>query len=250
MIIRPRPLFPIGHLGLTALALAGLTGLFSLALVGCSPSVTLIVRPDAADSASFSSTMSSTAEKLVRKMSKSADTGASAASGELYDAAKMKASLTKAGFTAKRLEFPNQTGLSMDLTYAGPESLPASCFVIDRKKRTATCTLTREAVNALSGAINEDARAYLDMLMAPVFTGEELSEAEYAGIIGAAYGKTLAGELKQSFFTLKIRCPEPITRAEITAPGSAKSTGNVATFLIPLSSLLVLSTPISASAAW
>lgn len=50
--------------------------------------------------------------------------------------------------------------------------------------------------------LSSDLQSYLDMLMAPTFTGEEMTNAEYIELISEVYGERLAKELEEA--TVKI----------------------------------------------
>lgn len=53
----------------------------------------------------------------------------------------------------------------------------------------------------------EELRAYLDMFMSPVFTGEEMTDAEYMELISEVYGQELADEFSDA--TIKIAVESP-----------------------------------------
>ena len=53
----------------------------------------------------------------------------------------------------------------------------------------------------------EELQAYLDMFMSPVFTGEEMTDAEYMELISEVYGQELADEFSDA--TIKIAVESP-----------------------------------------
>ena len=91
---------------------------------------------------------------------------------------------------------------------------------------------------------------YIDLLMAPAFTGETMTQAEYIDVVRSAYGKTIAAELLKSDFTIAVHCPNTVKQAKIDEPGSSSSAGNEATFRIPLAALLAMEKPIQAKVGW
>jgi len=95
-----------------------------------------------------------------------------------------------------------------------------------------------------------DTTNYTDLLMAPAFTGETMDAAEYEATVAAAYGKTLAADLGKSVFTMTINCPAPITRTTASKPAKIEAKGSIAVIKIPLSGLLSMNEPLSASAEW
>lgn len=65
-------------------------------------------------------------------------------------------------------------------------------------------TLSKEAIKQLLKILPKDSNAYLDILMAPVFTDEEMNENEYISLVGATFGKSFSEELQISTFDLTI----------------------------------------------
>ena len=92
--------------------------------------------------------------------------------------------------------------------------------------------------------LSEDDREYIDLLMAPAITGENLSAAEYEDLIKQGYGEKLAKELKKSKFNISLTCPRKINSITIKPFGSVSKNGNKGTVDIPLSELLCVHEPI------
>lgn len=237
--------------------LSGVLGLFFCAgamlfAVSCSPSVVMTVRPDAGGTASFSSDLTPTAENLLRRLSPDAGPpeGPEQPAG-LYDREKIRASLAHAGFRADSIEFPGRTAIRMGLSFAKTGNIPANAVSLDQKARSVSITLSRETIAATVGLMPAETREYLDLLMAPVLTGENLTAAEYTDLIASAYGKTIASELAGSALSLTIRAPAPVVSATAngTAAAPAKK-GQSATFAVPLAEILAPSGPIVLRAAW
>jgi hypothetical protein len=86
---------------------------------------------------------------------------------------------------------------------------------------------------------------YLNALMAPIATGEELTKAEYLAEVAAIYNRAISDEIAGSRI-----------RASIDFPGNISSvkggtfSGRRAEFNIPLLDLLVLETPMLFEVTW
>ena len=50
-------------------------------------------------------------------------------------------------------------------------------------------------LQALYGLLPFELASYIDMLMAPAFTGEEMTDGEYIDLVATVYGKNVADEL-------------------------------------------------------
>ena len=81
---------------------------------------------------------------------------------------------------------------------------------------------------------------YLDLLMAPVYTGEELSEQEYLELFATVYGESFAKDFENTNFVVQINVLEKIQNIETAKDNiaSVNFEGNVANIKIPLYKLL------------
>ncbi|MDR0301821.1 MAG: hypothetical protein LBI04_05855 [Treponema sp.] len=87
--------------------------------------------------------------------------------------------------------------------------------------------------------------AYLEALMAPLATGEEMTKTEYLELVSSIYSKAISDEIASSQLRASINFPGQIT----SATGGTFS-GKKAEFDIPLLELLVLETPLVYEVNW
>lgn len=85
-----------------------------------------------------------------------------------------------------------------------------------------------------------DVTDYLDLLMAPVYTGEELTEQEYLELFASVYGESFAKDFENTNFVVQINVLEKIQNIETAKDNiaSVNFEGNVANIKIPLYKLL------------
>ena len=105
--------------------------------------------------------------------------------------------------------------------------------------------LNRETGPRVLSLISPEIAAYLEVLMAPLATGEALTKAEYLVLVGAVYGKGIADEIAQSAIRVSIDFPGPVRNVR-----GGTFSGSRADFTIPLPDLLVLETPLSYEVVW
>lgn len=222
---------------LAATAIAAIV--FAAVLSGCSPRVTITVD---GQKAAFDADMTPTAEKTVRRF-----TGAE---GSLFDKDEIRASLVKAGITVDSAAFPKPSSIALALTLSGLDGLLEKAVSCSKTNKTLAVTISGESIHAAMRVMPQSTNDYLDLLMAPVFSGERMTAGEYVDVIASAYGKTLADELEKSEFTLTVRCPASVASAKIDAPATCATEGNQAVYRIPLASLLAMEKPFTARAAW
>lgn len=106
-------------------------------------------------------------------------------------------------------------------------------------------TLRRDTAPQIVSSFTTEVQDYLDALMAPIVTGENLSTSEYLALLSSVYGKTIAQEIEHSHISLEIHVP-----GRITSVFGGVGTGNKAIFNIPLVDFLVLQKPQVYQIAW
>ena len=137
-------------------------------------------------------------------------------------------------------------------------------FNLEPERKRFAITLTKEIVAKTIAVLPQELFEYADLLMAPVLTGERMSEEEYLDLIAAAYGPQAAAELKACAFELTVQCPAKVTAASArefaagtlggaSSPASdveAAAQGNDARFAIPAVKVFALSSPLELVAEW
>lgn len=267
----------------------------------CSPRATITLPADstAPTGALFGTAFTPASEALIRKLTglgaNSAQTGgaagsgnqtgssagnASAASASIFDAPGITASLKTAGLGVQSVTVDGAS-LAVSTLVAKPETLLGGAVSVKPGEKTFKVIVDRKTVNAAIGLMPASTRDYLDLLMAPVFTGDAMTAAEYRDLVGAAYGKTISAEIDAARFTLTVKAPGPVKSAKIsptggnaangkpaatttvdtaatgstaanssTEAGTVKKAGTEAVFTIPLITLLVLESPLAAEVTW
>ena len=86
---------------------------------------------------------------------------------------------------------------------------------------------------------------YLNVLMAPLATGEEMTKTEYLALVSSIFSKAISDEIAASRIRISIGFPGQVTNA---AGGTYK--GKTAEFDIPLLDILVLETPLTYEVSW
>lgn len=227
-----------------------LTVLISLTVAACSPSLTLTYEGAKGGKADYSVSVSKTGETLIRRFTanpQAADTAQDANPGlsPLFDRQKITTSLQKAGISPRSILFPTPASLLLSLEIPAFEGILENALKTETASGELVVSLTKESVNAAVTLMPEDTILYLDLLMAPVFSGESLDEEEYVQLVSSMYGKKIADELAESRFTLTITGNSPVKNATLTGQGQVKTDNGKAVFSIPLTALLVMAEPIT-----
>lgn len=106
-------------------------------------------------------------------------------------------------------------------------------------------TLDKSNGPATLALFSQDVTDYLSALMAPIATGENLSQATYFELVSGMYGAPIAEEIKKARISVTLRVPGPVT-----AVVGGTYSGNSVNLDIPLAALLVLDNPMKYDIWW
>jgi len=173
-----------------------------LLLTACNASVSITADAKGGSTCTVVSSMGAAVEKTIRTIS-----GADSSS-PLFDAAEIKKGLSDAGFTETAVKLPSSSSLSLQ-TYAknlaeGIHEVPGALAyskAADGSQKL-TLTLSPQTLQTAASLLPEKEHSYIDLLMAPVFTGEAMTEQEYIETVSSVYGDQIADELKSSTLTI------------------------------------------------
>jgi len=93
--------------------------------------------------------------------------------------------------------------------------------------------------------LSEEIAAYLNVLMAPVATGEEMTKTEYLALITSVFSKAISDEIAASKINVSIGFP-----GQVTSAAGGTFSGKTAVFAVPLLDILVLETPVTYEVNW
>jgi len=150
--------------------------------------------------------------------------------------------LTKAGFTVKSC-----TGYGVSINCeTGPDSinkilpdLPGMFSLAEKSgKKSFSVTLNPEYIQYLLTYLPEESTGYADLLMAPLFTGEEMDEEEYVDTVAVVYGRKLANEAVTFKFKFEITVPGTVTAVSVPKYASGTYKGNTAEITATMASFL------------
>lgn len=216
-------------------------------ITACSSSAHIVIRDKADYNLTVEFTASSLLEKNITRLLKQKEEHSEGIS--IFNAQELKDSLTAAGIKVTSITLRGTMSLRITGAISGTHKQLKRFISYDRKTKQTALHISHESIASFLTSLPQDSKDFIDMLMAPLFTGDALSPAEYEELIGSAYGKKLAAELRSAVFTLTIDVPYAVQNTQITPAGTLtvqKKTpaGSRAVVEIPLIDLLCAVTPI------
>ena len=205
----------------------GVLLLLSLALTGCCADIAVSAKEDSSTNISINMDIGQSVGGLIKALFGMTGSGKQVES--IVSPKEITEALTQGGYINARAE-------SSDTKLSAEAGMPpkTSSALIKNTGNSLTVYFSPQALRTEYESMSEEAKAYIDLLMAPIFTGEELSRDEYIELIKSAYGSDLANELQSSAVTLSLSQPKGKKRKSHSLYYCESQTATVQTYSIPL----------------
>ena len=105
--------------------------------------------------------------------------------------------------------------------------------------------LSLESGPQILSLLSPEIGAYLDLLMAPIASGEKMTKKDYLELVASIYGKEIADEIAGALIQVSLNFPGTIQRIK-----GGTFSGRRADFKISLLDVLVLETPLNYEVVW
>ena len=184
----------------------------------CSSSAHIVIRDNADYSLTAEFIPSSLLEKNITHLLK--QKGEQTDGQSVFNVQELKQAFSKEGISVQDIALKGALGLRLVCTMPHNHELLKGVIDYDTKGRKTALRISPENIASFLEMLPQESRDFIDMLMAPLFTGDAISPAEYEELIGAAYGKKIAAELRNAEFTLTVDVPYKVQTARISPAGT------------------------------
>ena len=186
--------------------------------IACSSSAHIVIRDNTDYDLTAEFVPSSLLEKNITQLLKQKNEQVDGQS--VFNTKELKEALAQSGITVKEITVKGSMGLRLACTVPQTHELLKDVIGYDKKERKAVLRISPENIVSFLEILPQESRDFIDMLMAPLFTGDAIPPAEYEELIGAAYGKKIAAELRNAEFTLTVDVPYKVQTARISPAGT------------------------------
>lgn len=122
----------------------------------------------------------------------------------VFDVNAISYELIKSGFLDVKVESKNGSDLKISMVEKTGNTLIYESGIIEKNGQELIIRLSPEKIYSFYELADDEIKLFLDMLIAPVFNNEIMTEDEYLETISAFYGESVAEELKDSKFRVNI----------------------------------------------
>ena len=168
-----------------------------------------------------------------------------AANKSIFNTEEIKAQLEEKGVKVLSIGTQSLAGISTKIKIFKEQMQDDNSFIkVDMKKGTLLFAIGPDNIKEFINMLSSDDREYVELLMAPALTGENITSEEYLEVIKSAYGEKLAAELKKSVLHVSVTCPKKVQNIKVTPFGRGQKDGTKASANIPLTEILCIQDPI------
>lgn len=180
-----------------------LTIILGSVLTSCKPKISVSAVASDDVKISFSTGFSSDTAAALKAM-----TGASAET-PLFSKDDVSLILSQIGAQNSIIQFPSPTEISTAGTIPAISSNPLGiCKLIERTEKSLKITLGPEQFKAFYNLLNEEFKAYFDLMMIPALTDEKMSIKEYEELLASMYGPTFAKDVVNGTLEIFVSSPD------------------------------------------
>ncbi len=185
--------------------------LITMLFLSCSPRAVLTIQEDTSANIAFSMDSGAVIQSVLQAF------GFTDANTSLFDESQIRSSLAHSNLEVEEISFPSKTALLLRANTPTIENLLNNpndflSFNETDEEQELKLVLSPQNIQKVIALMPPETAMYLELLFAPIFTGEKLSEEEYLFLISAAYGQTAALELQNAKIALNIETPKPIKK--------------------------------------
>ncbi len=194
------------HLIKNKLCIAALTALLLGACIfctGCTSEISLELQKDGSVTVNFNGTSGDAFATLINAAIGSSSSTSS--QNLVFNTEEIEYEMSKNGFTGVKAVSNNGKGLNVTMTDKNGKSALFSSGVVSAKNGKLQIILSREKLVDFYKKADSQTVMFLDMLLAPVFNDEKMSEEEYLEVLSSFYGQEIADEIAAADFRITLK---------------------------------------------
>ena len=212
-------------------------------LCSCTPQLSVNVKDNMNVDIAFSSALETDVEVQIRKL-----IGVDSSTALLQQNAIAK-SITDLGFATATTKLSSPSAVDIQVQnqkLTDRNSVIEKFLTIEESKTKTILTIdvSPHLIYEIIQGMPQDTQEYVELLMAPAFTGEEMDADEYLNLFALVYGQGLANAFEKSFLRIALRTPDTITSAHVSRKelATVKTDKNTARIDLCLHKILSLQT--------
>ena len=126
----------------------------------------------------------------------------------IFDTNEIEYEMGSNGFSKVKAVSKKGTDLTVSLTDKNKKSVMFTSGVVNVENGKLTASLSPQSLVSFYNSADSQTVQFLDMLLAPIFNDEKMSQDEYVELLAAFYGDEIAQEMEASKFKITLKNPD------------------------------------------
>lgn len=177
----------------------------AFSFASCTSEISLEFKKDGTVDVVFNGSAGKAFAAMIRS---AAGLSGDASSNVIFDTKDIEYEMSSNGFSNVKAVSKTGTDLSVSMTDKNGKSALFSSGVVKVENKKLSAVLTPEKLVDFYSKADSQTVQFMDMLLAPVFNDEKMSEEEYLEVLASFYGEEIAEEMRDADFRITLKNPD------------------------------------------
>ncbi len=191
----------------TALKLIFASFALMLLCASCTSEISLELKKDGSVDVQFSGVAGTAFATMINSVSGMSGNG-SATGTVIFDTKEIEYEMSSNGFSQVKAVSKKGADLTVTMTDKNGKSALFTSGVVSVKDGKLNASLSPQSLVKFYKAADSQTVMFLDMLLAPIFNDEVMTQEEYLEVLASFYGDEIADEMKNSSFRITLKNPD------------------------------------------
>ena len=178
-----------------------------LLCASCTSEISLELKKDGSVDVQFSGVAGTAFATMINSVSGMPGNG-SATGTVIFDTKEIEYEMSSNGFSQVKAASKKGSDLTVTMTDKNGKSALFTSGVVNVKDGKLNASLSPQSLVKFYKAADSQTVMFLDMLLAPIFNDEVMTQEEYLEVLASFYGEEIAEEMKNSSFRITLKNPD------------------------------------------
>ena len=180
-----------------------------LLMASCTSEISLELKKDGSVDVEFSGVAGKAFATMINSVSgMSQEAGRDSSTAVIFDTKEIEYEMSTKGFSQVKAISKKGSDLTVTMTDKNRKSVLFSSGIISIENGKLAATLSPQSLVKFYQSADSQTSMFLDMLLAPIFNDEKMSQEEYLEVLSSFYGEEIAEEMKNSNFRITLKNPD------------------------------------------
>lgn len=175
---------------------------------GCTSEINLELKKDGSVDVVFSGSAGKAFAAMIASATGTSTGSSTGATNVIFDTKEIEYEMSSNGFSQVKASSKKGSDLTVTMTDKNGKSALFTSEVVNVKDGKLNASLSPQSLVKFYKAADNQTVMFLDMLLAPIFNDEVMTQEEYLEVLASFYGEEIAEEMKNSSFRITLKNPD------------------------------------------